>query len=656
MDTNLKNTDDFSQPAKPKACYRAFRQGYKILALILCAVACVLLVFGARNARQVWEFLSGEQKGQYIESNLMYSDLNRNARLLKQYHAQKTNPETEAADILPDTVFDPNFAFCLLNENGAAVSGNAQAQAITALPVFLELHADGSTTMHIATEGEPLPTLSEDTVALLGPTKAYMSQMDIAAVLDYRVGVETTLLWAVALFLLLVCTLFLLAGAGRRPDDPTLHMTPFDWLYLDLQAVALFFLTWGGGYILIELLLARDPMPLALIAAGVVLIALIFAWLAFMTSCARWIKKRTFWRHTLCVSLVRWVYRKCKQFVLSFWRAVRALGSRPLQLLALALFGMGLLILWLNDSGSLWAFAIGVIMISAVALHLVVESNIAKGIHGMREGSFSTRVGKPRFCSAQQANIIDDLNNLASSMEVVVEEKVKAQSMKTELITNVSHDLKTPLTSILAYAELLKQEKLPPPPGEYVEVLWQKSQQLKRLTEDLFEAAKAASGNLPLNLDRLDVCHLLRQGIGELEDRIEASELDWQLNLPETPLFAIADGRYLWRAVENLCSNALKYAMPGTRVYLDAAAGAEYVSITMKNVSRDSLNITAEALTERFVRGDSARTSEGSGLGLSIAKSLTELMHGRFQLFIDGDLFKVTIEVPAAASEHEQGI
>lgn len=219
--------------------------------------------------------------------------------------------------------------------------------------------------------------------------------------------------------------------------------------------------------------------------------------------------------------------------------------------------------------------------------------------------------------------------------------------MKVELITNVSHDLKTPLTSLIAYIDLLKKEGLSAESApKYLEVLEQKSERLKTLTDDLFEAVKAASGNVLVNWEVIHVPSLLAQGLGELSDRISAKQLDFRVNTREEQLQVRADGKLLWRAIENVLTNVLKYAVPASRVYVDAVAAGDDVLLTIKNMSALPLNTPPEELMERFVRGDEARSSEGSGLGLSIAKSLLELQQGTLAIEIDGDLFKVIMKLP----------
>ena len=229
---------------------------------------------------------------------------------------------------------------------------------------------------------------------------------------------------------------------------------------------------------------------------------------------------------------------------------------------------------------------------------------------------------------------------------------MKSEHFKAELITNVSHELKTPLTSIINYVDLLKKEHIEnPKAAEYIEVLDRKSQRLKKLTEDLVEASKASTGNLTVNWERLDFKQLADQALAECGERLEAQGLTVVRTLPEEPVWVDADGRHLWRVLDNLLGNCAKYALPGTRVYVELRKQDGWAVLSVKNISRDALDVPAERLMERFVRGDESRNASGSGLGLSIAQSLTELQHGRFEISIDGDLFKAIVTLPLAGED-----
>ena len=247
----------------------------------------------------------------------------------------------------------------------------------------------------------------------------------------------------------------------------------------------------------------------------------------------------------------------------------------------------------------------------------------------------------------KERELAENINHISTGLETALQEKVRSERLKADLITNVSHDIKTPLTSIINYVDLIKREKIQDPRIQgYLEVLEQKSQRLKTLTEDLVEASKASSGNLKLDMTSIDFVELIYQTNGEFEEKFALRHLELVSTLPDDSMLIEADGRYLWRVLENLYNNAFKYAMEHSRVYVDIAKEEENILFTIKNISENPLNIRADELTERFVRGDVARTTEGSGLGISIAKSLTELQGGQFQLYIDGDLFKATVAFP----------
>ncbi|MDU2592300.1 MAG: sensor histidine kinase, partial [Paeniclostridium sordellii] len=239
-----------------------------------------------------------------------------------------------------------------------------------------------------------------------------------------------------------------------------------------------------------------------------------------------------------------------------------------------------------------------------------------------------------------------DINNLSEGLESAIDEKFKSKRMKAELITNVSHDLKTPLTSIINYVDLIKKEENIQPEylKDYINVLDNKSKRLKVLIEDLFEASKASSGNIELNIEKLDLNQLLRQSIGENEEKLTNSNLNLKVNLLKEPVYINCDGKRMYRVFENLLINISKYSLENTRVYIDMKVDEDKVYLSFKNISAYELNFEADEIIERFRRGDLSRNTEGSGLGLAIARDLVELQGGEFNIQIDGDLFKVNLE------------
>ena len=240
-----------------------------------------------------------------------------------------------------------------------------------------------------------------------------------------------------------------------------------------------------------------------------------------------------------------------------------------------------------------------------------------------------------------------NLNNIKQGFSVAVDKEIKSERMKTELISNVSHDLKTPLTSIITYVDLLKNEDVESDTQkEYIDVIDRKSRRLKILIEDLFEASKATSGNVDLNPENIDVIALFRQTLGELEEKINESNLQFRINAPENKVICNLDGKRTYRVFENIISNILKYSMENSRVYIDVVENEKSIRFIFKNISSYEMNFDPSEIAERFTRGDKSRSTEGSGLGLSIAKSFVELQGGGLDIVIDGDLFKLTVKFP----------
>jgi signal transduction histidine kinase len=273
-------------------------------------------------------------------------------------------------------------------------------------------------------------------------------------------------------------------------------------------------------------------------------------------------------------------------------------------------------------------------------------SVIMEGTKQISEGNLDYKIDTNNMSLAFAA-FAENIYNIQGGLKKAVDEAIKGERMKTELITNVTHDLKTPLTSIINYVDLLKGEELGNEKAkEYIAVLEEKSARLKVLIEDLVEASKASSGNILVNLEKVNLYELVMQVYGEFQEKSEKAALDIRINAADRNIFVLADGKHMWRIMENLMSNVLKYSMKGSRVYINISKSQTDGILTVKNISALPLDISAEQLTERFVRGDESRTTEGSGLGLSIAKSLTYVQKGKFDIEIDGDLFKVIVEIP----------
>jgi len=378
---------------------------------------------------------------------------------------------------------------------------------------------------------------------------------------------------------------------------------------------------------------------LFLTMAGVICCAAgLFLWLGLV----RRFKAKTLWKNSLLRSFCRFV-KLTVSYMNLIWKTVLAFGI-------FVLIHLLVMMSWSVFYDGEWLFFLLMVLADAGALVYLVHSaigrdRIKKGVETIAGGQVDFQIPLDGL-KGEQLKVAEEINKIGDGLEKAVEHSMKNERMKTDLITNVSHDIKTPLTSIINYVELLKRENFEDPRIQnYLKVLEEKSQRLKTLTEDVVEASKVSSGNIKLEKMNLNLVELVNQTCAELEEKFEARNLTLLVNVPDEPVIVNADGRRMWRILSNIFNNAAKYAMQGTRVYADLKKNGDEVGFTLKNVSEQPLNISADELTERFIRGDVSRSTEGSGLGLSIAKNLMELQGGSFELYLDGDLFKVVIRM-----------
>ncbi|MCC8167927.1 MAG: HAMP domain-containing histidine kinase [Clostridiales bacterium] len=382
------------------------------------------------------------------------------------------------------------------------------------------------------------------------------------------------------------------------------------------------------------------------------------------------IKARSFWKNTLVYHVVRVIKKLWK----ILYGAVYAVGRHLPMAAVIAIAFVAATLVELVVIRHVWWYYSGrrvllYALLKCAELALLIWAGlqmqrIKKGGERIAEGKLTEPISTENMVWEWKRHA-QNINKAGDGIALAVEEQMKSERFRTELITNVSHDIKTPLTSIINYVDLIKKEDITDPTVlEYVDVLDRQSARLKKLIEDLMEASKASTGNIEVNLEICDVKVLAAQMLGEFEERAQANGLCFVIQTPEEDVKIMADGRHIWRALENLISNACKYSLPGTRVYVNvsveradsiefggsqaenATASEGFAVISIKNISKDPLNISSDELLERFVRGDSSRNTEGSGLGLSIAQSLAERMNGTLTLTVDGDLFKATLRFP----------
>ncbi len=476
-----------------------------------------------------------------------------------------------------------------------------------------------------------------------------------AADLAYALRYWVYAIIAAAALMVLACFVFLLCAAGHRPGVEGVRPGWGTKIPLDLLTAAVALVLFWGIQMVVEANFGGIGVVLVVVLGPAILAGVFTGW---CMSLALRVKLGGWWRNTVIYVALRWAWKVLKKLGGGLRAAGRGLagllGGVPLVGKTVLIFlglcvleGLGILV----SLGFFWSWGVlaflwvleKILLFLAVLAVALMCRKLLLGGRALAAGDLAYQVDTSRMVLDFKSHG-EDLNHIAQGMAAAVDQRMRSERMKTELITNVSHDIKTPLTSIINYADLIGKEprdseKIP----EYAAVLTRQSERLKRLIEDLVEASKASTGNLEVDLAPCQPGVLLTQAAGEYEQKLKDAGLDLVTRQPEAPVTILADGRRLWRVFDNLMNNICKYAQRGTRVYLTLEERDGQAVISFKNTSRAPLDIPAEELLERFVRGDAARGGEGNRLGLSIAKSLTELQKGTLDLTVDGDLFKVVL-------------
>ena len=471
----------------------------------------------------------------------------------------------------------------------------------------------------------------------------------------------------------LACLVFVFVSAGRRKGSEGASLNVADRLPLDLYAA----ICWAAVFgLLLAVVAVADTMidntwPFLVTRNGVMFVVTvaICAYTGILIALAPFLSFATrlkvgggiWWRNTLicwvcrlCWRVIKWCCGLVKRFFGWIWYMLRKIPVVPgAALIAfIVIFVNFLLFVWMRGSyystaPVFFMFLFDLVIFVAICFGAWQMKSLKAAGERMARGEIDEKIDTQHMYWEFKHHA-ENLNSIGDGMAAAVEQRMKSERLKTELITNVSHDIKTPLTSIVNYVDLLQKPHTPEQESEYLEVLDRQSKRLKKLTEDLVEASKASTGNMNVNIVRTNTREIIEQSLAEYGRRMEQGNLTVIVNIPDEPPHAMADGRLLWRVLDNLFNNVVKYALPGTRVYITSELDGGDAVISVKNISRDPLNISAEELMERFVRGDASRHTEGSGLGLNIAQSLVNLMHGKFSLSVDGDLFKAEIRLPKA--------
>ncbi|MBQ7968287.1 MAG: HAMP domain-containing histidine kinase [Clostridia bacterium] len=463
---------------------------------------------------------------------------------------------------------------------------------------------------------------------------------------DFAIEIRETIFiyMIIAGVLLIFLLIVLICGAGHKKGVDGIYISKFNKIPLDLYLALNCIL----AFVAIEVYCDIAYSDFEAIVGLCILVPLFTSMLlGIVVSFSARIKSETWHKYTVVYFVLKYLFigiRAIFRWTVYFISKIPLFYKTLLVILLLTFLEILFLLFGLNEYLLLWV--IEKIVITPFVIYCVLcmrklQTSARKLAQG--DTGYKTDTGYMLFDFKEHG---ENLNGISNGLELAVEENVRSERMKTELITNVSHDIKTPLTSVINYVDLLKKEGLDSKNApEYLSIIDKHSARLKRLTEDLVEASKASTGNVRINYDNTNINVLLNQTVGEFEEKLAEKRLSLVIDVPEEELVVRADGRHLWRVFDNLMNNICKYSMPDTRVYISAQKADERVKVVFKNISREELNIMPSELTERFVRGDKSRNTEGSGLGLSIAKSLVELQGGIFEIHIDGDLFKVTVTI-----------
>ncbi len=443
-------------------------------------------------------------------------------------------------------------------------------------------------------------------------------------------------------FLAVESFVFLICAAGHRRKKEEIVPTFVDKIPLDFFCIVVFMIEGIAGCVLVEISYSDSATLIFQMFSAIGMMMACVLMVTLLSFAVR-VKMGKWWRN----SVIYWIFAKARNMCQLFWYN-RGMLWKLLAVVAVETLAVIFLGCCMGVGEEIATFKIcELIIILPVLVVLVLQlQKLQEGSRMIAEGNLQQKIDTTKMFWEFKKNA-ENLNRIGDGMSSAVEERMKSERFKTELITNVSHDIKTPLTSIINYVDLLEKTDIQDETAkEYLEVLERQSARLKKLIEDLIEASKASTGNLSVSMEALEANVFVTQILGEFEEKLAGAGLELIITKPEEEIPVKADGRHLWRVVDNLMNNICKYAQPGSRVYINLEQTQDKILLTFKNMSKYPLNITSEELMERFVRGDSSRNTEGNGLGLSIAKSLMELMNGQLLLFIDGDLFKVVLEFP----------
>lgn len=462
------------------------------------------------------------------------------------------------------------------------------------------------------------------------------------------------LIIAISILTGLICIIHLIKTSGRKEKDGKIHLKKIDKLKIEVQIFLVMIAAIISGFISLEILREADSISRLsgslfiwtphLIAVQIIFVLDVIIGMTFMTSISRQFKNKTLLKNTIVYSVIQIISKIIGLTSFKWWNVVLIIGYFIFSIFTAVSMsssgGFGFLTLLLT-----------LVLVNAILIYFVLKfltslDEIVKYSSNLADGDLYNYLNVDKMPNSLKI-LASNIVNMQKGVKRAVEKEVKTEQMKISLIANVSHDLKTPLTSIITYVDLLKKQSIEDEKAkEYITVLDEKSMRMKTLIEDIIEVNKVSTGNVNLELREINLNELINQIIGEYQSNIEKANLNLHVNYEEKDVMILADGKSIWRVLENLIMNVVKYSAENTRVYIDVEEEEDRGKVTIKNISKEKLDISPEQLVERFVRGDEARTTEGSGLGLSIAESLTRIQDGDFKIDIDGDLFKVIVFMP----------
>lgn len=542
-----------------------------------------------------------------------------------------------------------NFYYYIENSKGSRVASNAEKDIIKGLNQYIILDGEFLSDKMKAYTGYTNDIITNGGYKLYAgiPNEFLSGDSFYEGEMQFTIKNDTFPFFVIAcissVFFVIVLTMYIMRVAGQTCSGGKVTLCYVDNIYNDMHTIAVIFVVILSymifSFLSVALFSRYETVwyfgwGAALMVLAVAETAIV---LSYLCSMSRQVKAGRLLSNTLVAAICRKIGETLSGKSLTGW----VVGLFWLYtLIWTILFNLG------KNDRRFMPLLISIIFITAMVLVKNMQSltRIMRAAKLASKGEYKNI--DTRIITSTFYGFATDINNIQTGLKKSIEEAVKGERMKADLITNVSHDLKTPLTSIISYAGLLDREALNNKVAEgYVDVLVEKSQRLKQLIEDLIEASKASSGNLSVEKTKINLKELLMQACGEFEERAEAAKLEFRIDA-KNEVAIDADGKHMWRIYENLLSNVIKYAMPNSRVYIDINKKGNYGCMTMKNTSQNEIEVNVENLAERFIRGDSSRTTEGSGLGLSIAKSLVLLQDGKFEINVDGDMFKVTVEMP----------